>query len=54
MRPLQQRPLVLTFIVSALICASIFGVQTWMTDMSGDVDGKAPITEPPTLPLLVI
>ncbi|GEM_PF-2418561 len=48
MKFLKRRPLVTTFIFSVAIIASVYVVQTWMTDRFGYVDGKAPITEPPT------
>ncbi len=48
MRFLERRPLVTTFIFSIAIIASVYVVQTWMTDRFGNTDAKAPITEPPT------
>ncbi len=47
MRFLERHPLVATIFFSVAIILSVFAVETWMTDRIGDVDGKAPITDPP-------
>lgn len=46
MRFLERRPLVTTFLFSMAIILSVFAVEVWMTDRFGDVDGRAPITDP--------
>ncbi len=47
MRFLERRPLATTILFPVAIILSVFAVQTWMTDRFGDVDNKAPITDPP-------
>jgi sensor domain CHASE-containing protein len=47
MRQLQSHPNIATLIFAAILCLTVFAVQTWMTDRYGHTDVESSLTNPP-------
>jgi hypothetical protein len=44
---LSRRPLITTLVFSIAMIASVYAVQSWMTEPDGEVDRKDSVFNPP-------